>query len=698
MSGRTLCAALALWAAAPTLCAKIAVDRARMVNLGAKGDVWKLFDEQTVAGDPKGGTGGAPVTPYTNGYIEQAFHYPLESVVDLGVEHDLTDIWYYDINGADTLQVWCGDGTTWTSMVSQSTTGYMSWTGKTAACTGRYVKFRLKSPATGITEAVLYGTPKGAVEPIPAPTPHVKPLVGDLMGLNGFIDDDRALLAAVGNLREYHSWQWDDGNGDPTTPAYPNNKFGWNPSWVRGTGWGWNFDDFYADLKGRGVVMEPVFQGSPAWMFGKAAGDSLKPMPLGRDSTLPASYKEHADYLYQFAARFGRTSVNTATLRVDALNTAITAQGTVAWMEGWNEPDKTWKTLTGHFKPAILAAMTSADYDGDQGRLGAGFGVKTADPTMKVALPGLTEIDIEYMKAMKWWADRHRGGSFPADALNFHHYCNDAGGQGSGATKGVSPEEDNLRGKLEAMAAWRDTWLPGKELWLSEFGWDTHPNSVYRARAVGGNDEYEMQGRWLLRGILAIAASGFDKGHIYLLRDDWDVSPGVFATSGLVHDKYDTLSPKFEKKTSWYYVNTMHKTLKNYRFAADESVAGMHVFRFAHATRADSVAYAVWNEDDSAAARTVSVTTGLASGREVKPLKGEALGVSSAASISGGTLQLASVDGRPRLVVGVLGSTAVARVPHATAIVVKDRRVDGRRLDPEAMLRDRIEVSPRFGR
>lgn len=683
MSRITTAALAALCSALSAHGAKIPVDRERTTNLGGKGDVYLLFDEQQLAGDPKAGTGGKPLTEYTNGYINQALYYPLVSVVDLGTVHDLTDIWYYDINGADSLHVWCGDGTNWTPMVAQTTNAWQTWVGKAVPCTGRYVKIRLKSPASAVTEAVLYGTAKGALEPLPGPAPHVKPTMGKLMGINGFVDDDRALLQAVGTVREYHSWMWDDGNTDASTPAWPNNRFGWNPSWVRGTGWGWNFDDYYGDLSSKGMVMSPVFQGSPAWMFGKAVGDSLKPFPKGRDSTLAASYKEHADYLYQFAARYGRTKVSGAKLRVDALNQPLSGLGTVTWMENWNEPDKNWKGRTGYFDPQVLSAMSSADYDGDQGRLGDGFGVKAADPTMKMALPGLIGIDREYVKAMKWWSDRNRAGSFPADALNFHHYCNDAGGQDGVATTGISPEQDDLRGRLERLAAWRDRWLPGKELWLSEFGWDTHPQSVYRARAVGGNDEYEMQGRWIVRAFLAVAASGFDKAHVYLLRDEWDSGPGVFVTSGLVHDKYDTLKPKYEKKPSWYYVNTLHKTLGNYRWVADESLGPLRVFRFEHATRTDSVAYAVWNESDSAAAWDVLVPASITSGREVRLAKGQPLGTSSNASITAGSLLLAKLDGRPRLVVGVAGTTSAARATSSAKILAEpSRRLDGRLVAP----------------
>jgi hypothetical protein len=657
---------------------KVAVERERMVNLKAAGDVWALFDEQGLAGDPKAGTGGKPLTEYTNGWINQKLHYPIEGVIDLGAEHDLTDVWYYDISGADSLNVACGDGRTWTPMLNVSTNGYMSWQGKSAPCTGRFVKVRAKSPSTAITEMVLYGTSKGASEPLPGPTRHVRPTMGQLMGTNGFVDDDRDLLQVVSNLREYHSWQWDDGNGDASTPAYPDNKFGWNPSWVRGTGWGWNFDEYYGDMARRGVAMQPVFQGTPAWMFGFSAGDSLKPITGKKDSTLPASYLEHADYLWQFAARFGRTSVSLAALRTDALNTPKSGLGFVKTMEGWNEPDKDWKGVTGYFSPQVLVAMSGADYDGDQGRMGTKVGIKNADPTMQVAMPGIIGINLEYVKAMKYWVDRTRAGSFPADVLNFHHYCNDAGGQGGTATTGISPESDSLRQKLSKVTQWRDRFLPGKELWLSEFGWDTHSGSVYRAKAVGGNNELEMQGRWLVRGFLEIAASGFDKAHQFMLRDIWDSSPGIFSTSGMVHDKFDTLSPKYAKKPSWWYVNTLNKRLRDFRFEADESQGSVRIYRFSHLTDIDSVAYAVWNPDDAAAAAAVAVPTVLGSGVRVTLVEGQALGASFA--IAGGSMQVPAVDGRAQLLIGKrAATTGIQRGLSSRARVILGVRADGSR-------------------
>lgn len=671
----------------------IQVQRERMTNLSGEGDVWNLFDEQVLAGDPKAYAAdhslskpGAPSTEYTNGWVNAALHYPLEAVVDLGAEHTISDAWYYDINGADSVRVSCGDGKRWKTMLDRSTTAYMSWVGGADSCTGRYVKVRIKSPSTAITELLLYGAAHGTPAPLPDPVVHAKPTIGQLMGVNGFIDDDRDLLAVTGNVREYHSWQWDDGNSNLASPAYPDNRFAWNPSAVRGAGWGWNFDDYYAGMAAKGVDVEPVFQGSPGWMFAGAldhsAGDSLKPFPLGRDSSLPASYLEHADYLYQFAARFGSANVAASKLRVDAANTPKSGLGSVKWMENWNEPDKDWKGRTGHFSPAVLAAMSSADYDGDQGRMGSLVGVKNADPAMKMALAGLIGIKTEYVKAMKFWAEVNREGSFPADALNFHHYCTDGGGQGSGvATTGISPEADGLLGRMREVAAWRDRYLPGKELWLSEFGWDTHSGSVFRARAIGGNDEFEMQARWLVRAFMAIAASGFDKGHIYMLRDDWDASPGTFATSGLVHDKDTSFSPRYEKKVSWYYVNTLHKTLRNYRFDVDESVGETMEYRFVHATDPDSIAYVVWSRNDSAAAKVVSVRSPMASPKLVRFAKGQAMGLVSSVPVVDGTVSVPDVDGRPVILLGKRDVSSIGnRASRSDVPVLDPRSIDGRRI------------------
>lgn len=51
----------------------------------------------------------------------------------------------------------------------------------------------------------------------------------------------------------------------------------------------------------------------------------------------------------------------------------------------------------GYHSPVEYAAALSAFYDGHKGAMGPGYGVKTADPTMKVAMGGLVSIKLDYL-------------------------------------------------------------------------------------------------------------------------------------------------------------------------------------------------------------------------------------------------------------------------------------------------------------
>jgi arginine exporter protein ArgO len=128
-------------------------------------------------------------------------------------------------------------------------------------------------------------------------------------------------------------------------------------------------------------------------------------------------------------------------------------------------PDKWWFTRGGYFTPDEFATMCSADYDGHNGALGVTKGMKVADPQVKMVMGGLASLNLEYVRCMKLWSDFNRQNGFPSDVLNFHHYSENG-------THGISPEADNLKLKLKTIVEYRNTFLPGKEIWLSEFGYD----------------------------------------------------------------------------------------------------------------------------------------------------------------------------------------------------------------------------------
>src|SRR5690606_21447427 len=111
----------------------------------------------------------------------------------------------------------------------------------------------------------------------------------------------------------------------------------------------------------------------------------------------------------------------------------------------------------------------------------------------------------------------------------------------------------------EALIKFRDSYLPEKEVWITEFGYDTHPNSVQRAPSIGQLSQDEVQGAWLVRSYLELAAAGVDRAAMYMLRDTENNNSGVqFSASGLTGNKNTNHSPK----PSWFYVYTLKNALE----------------------------------------------------------------------------------------------------------------------------------------
>jgi len=263
--------------------------------------------------------------------------------------------------------------------------------------------------------------------------------------------------------------------------------------------------------------------------------------------------------------------------------------GLLKYIENWNEPDRTWNDRQGRFHPYELAAMCSADYDGHKSALGSGHGVKTADPNMKLVLAGLAGLDLPYLKAMKLWADYNRGGSFPADVINLHHYSSNGNEQGFKPDgHGISPEADKLKERMQAIAEWRNANVPDAELWLTEFGYDTNPTSPLHAPAIGSMNAERVQAAWLVRSYLALAAAGVDRAAMFMLRDVKSTDGGVFATCGLVTEK-----GQWKPKPSWFYLAALKKRLNGLTF--DKEIPSGNpdvlVYRFGNSVRQ---AYVVW--------------------------------------------------------------------------------------------------------
>ena len=387
--------------------------------------------------------------------------------------------------------------------------------------------------------------------------PHGTP-VGSFTGVNGLIADSVDLLAPLGTVREYHNWGWICDNY-AAGPAYPGMLY----TFMNFNGWDW--DAFFGGLRAKGSMGFPAVQGSVPWMNGSA----IPPVPAGADKTAAASYAAHADAMFQIAARYGSVKVADAKLKLKANQTRVSGLGTVQYFEDFNEQDN-----AAAFTADAFAAMASADYDGDQSKLGDTSGVKNADPAAHLVMGGLSgaypsskwqQSITDYLDGMRTWAAAHRGGSFPADVINVHYYSFSPGG----GKPAPSPEDDHVKDKLAAIVAYRDQNLPGKEVWWTEFGYDTFGSSVLAPPALGNNSTFIVQAQWLVRDFLAALAAGVDRATLFELDDTCKLAdPGCkpqiqFTTCGLVDGTG-------AQKPSWYFVAAFRARLATMVFAGEQ--------------------------------------------------------------------------------------------------------------------------------
>ncbi|GAB3028094.1 hypothetical protein [Natronobiforma cellulositropha] len=417
--------------------------------------------------------------------------------------------------------------------------------------------------------------------------------VDEYVGINAFVDDPLERLAVAGFVREYRNWNWDEGDvvraDDPEYSGYPDNEIAWAPSYAAEGGW--NFDEFYTEVTDAGLEIAPCIQDGVSWLY-----DSLDVpranIPVdepGAETTDPHSYEAKSHYLFQFAARYGDTAVDESLLTLRDDQPTHTGLGLIDYVEDWNEPDRWWDGEDAEFSPQEYAAMSSAGYDGHGGTIEGPtgtYGMVAADPTMKFVMAGIEDLDLAYIEEMEAWYETHRpDGAFVPDVINLHHYSFD-GDHGPAR----SPEADDFRGRLETFTDWRDEHHPEVEVWISEFGWDTHPDSRLRAPEVGPYDREEVQGQWLVRAYLAFAAAGVDRAQMYMLRDVDPHDSTQFSTCGLVTQKGE-----WEPKPSWYYVYAMRKALTGTRFLEERATGrtDVTVYRFEHQEESASV-YAVW--------------------------------------------------------------------------------------------------------
>ncbi|MGI4744170.1 MAG: PA14 domain-containing protein, partial [Janthinobacterium lividum] len=437
--------------------------------------------------------------------------------------------------------------------------------------------FKLPTPVSNIralvitatwgypTELELYGT---YVAGTPLPTTdqtgvavQKKIKLAQEMGVNGFEWDmenpvspgevDVNRLAAVKHFtgfRHYMDWRKIES---------AEGSFTYNPVHSGG----WNYDVMYQRLKAEGVEVLACLQSMPDWMldsYPSADRDAENvPVRYGRDFSDPNSYIEQARVAFQYVARYGANmNVNPALLRVDTsirwfgdpANQIKIGLGYVKYIECGNERDKWWKGRKAYQTGFEYAANLSAFYDGNKNTMGAGIGVKNADPSIQVVMAGLASPNPDYVRGMIDWCRQNRGLKADGtvnlcwDVINYHLYSNDASTSQSGnSTRGSAPEVSNAGQVAQSFIKMANQYANNMPVWVTETGYDLNQGSPLKAIAIGSRSVQQTEADWTLRTALLYARWGVERTFFYQLYDDNPTNPIQFGSSGLINSD---LSPR----------------------------------------------------------------------------------------------------------------------------------------------------------
>jgi hypothetical protein len=212
-------------------------------------------------------------------------------------------------------------------------------------------------------------------------------------------------------------------------------------------------------------------------------------------------------------------------------------------------------------------------------------GLRAGGPKLKIAtcavMTGKTDQWSKPMSAVAGLEDLY-------DVLNVHSY---AFKELWPTWRRSFPEDPSIRflKSIDDVLKWRDMSAPGKEVWLTEFGYDSAskppPADGPWAKWVGVTDE--RQARYIVRSFLTLSATDLDRAYLYFFNDQDE--PQLHAASGLTRN--------FKPKPSFFAMAHLYKTLGNYRFtrALVRKDGDLYCFEYKHNQKPDERVYVAWS-------------------------------------------------------------------------------------------------------
>lgn len=429
----------------------------------------------------------------------------------------------------------------------------------------------------------------------PTDTNGFRKTLDAFIGTNVLADDPHNLVAPVaGNIRVYQWLKWlnkDVSNTDPNKPL-SQVMINFNPN----DAWGFNHDQSTKGFAEIGETSLTLFESSmrqtnndKTWLNAVAYRRQD-----GRDGLdKPERWKYLAHLYYQVAARYGHATVDESRLLTESQK--LSGLGYCTVIEGPNEADRWWIGKDkADLSPEEHAALHSMLYDGHMNKVkenGVYFGVKNADPSLKLMLGGLAYVNfdellstgkVEWFERFFRWFENNRKDpnydTYPIDIIAYHDYPNTIRQQRNIAGIGLDPETYRWYQKTKAFVEYINNRCP-KPLQVdnNEFGYDRNQSSPQRAVPYSGFSSEQVAGFWTIRCMLEGWAAGLTRGVQFYFRDNNANGGGIFQSSGLT-DKSNGYKP-FQM---YYYMATTRAAMSGHDFVSREVIGDMIKYQTVH--------------------------------------------------------------------------------------------------------------------
>ncbi|MBS1598716.1 MAG: hypothetical protein JST75_10875 [Bacteroidetes bacterium] len=561
------------------------------------GNPFNLFDENAFV-DPRSERKEDNYIPVTDPQptIRQSIYFPLHRgsriVTDLRIPYKISEIYVYDRSHVnDSVWIYTGEMTNWKLKVAfetKSNPGARGWRRFAIDDSTQYVMIRFSSYETNITEMVLYGSPYKTIPPPPVYNyegPRFrKKMMKEFLGVNYIMETNPRWLQPFHYSRLYNFALDFDNQKSQNYPGVKYNMLHYGY-------WDGNKQDYVFDIDtlkkiNNGIVWYSI-RGVAAWMNDKGFTDKDRPVTkIGMDPEDPMSYARHANMMWNMAAFFGSTKVDTNLLSLSH-GPGRSGRATMDIYENGNEEDTRWDGSK-YCSPLEYFAQSSADYDGHEHALGKFCGIKNADDSGKLMTSGMIELDTNRVKVYKFLSSTLRKDKiFPwKGGIQYHHYSNRN-------NKAITPEEDSLRWRLAKVRECTYRIQPDVECFLGENGYDKSTASLQGTPMLPGLSAAQSQGIMILRSINATAFSGFDAYILYWLKDgNPETDPRVYLTSGILRQMPDGSTKPYP---GWFYISSFVNRLANYTADSIVSEKGnVWVYKYRNQLSPDSVAYFVY--------------------------------------------------------------------------------------------------------